>query len=109
MNINFEYDDTAYTLEYSKQAVKLMEKQGFSLEALAAKPATMLPILFSGAFIMHHKDLKAKKIDEIYNALADKADLIYALSDLYMDTVNSVLEGESQGEESKKVKWTKNE
>lgn len=109
MNIKFDYDGTEYTLEYSKQAVRMMENQGFSVEMLSTKPTTTIPVLFKGAFYKHHKDLKVKKIDEIYNALVDKADLIYALTELYMDTVNSVLEGDSPEDESKKVKWTKNE
>lgn len=109
MNIKFDYEGTEYTLEYSKQAVRTMENQGFSIEQLSVRPATMTPILFKGAFFKHHKDMKVKKIDEIYGALEDKADLIYALTELYMDAVNSVLEGDSPEDESKKVKWTKNE
>lgn len=109
MNIKFDYDGIEYTLEYSKQAVRMMENQGFSVENLSSKPTTTIPTLFKGAFYMHHKDVKVKKIDEIYSALEDKADLILALTELYMDAVNSVLEGDSPEDGSKKVKWTKNE
>lgn len=109
MNIKFEYDGNEYTLEYSKQAIKMMEQQGFSIQALSAKPATMIPVLFRGAFVMHHKNTKVKVIDSIYGALDDKSDLVLALSEIYMDAVNSVLEGDSPEEGSKKVKWTKNE
>lgn len=111
MNIKFDYKDTTYTLEFSKQAVRTLEGQGFSIDAMGERPATMIPLLFKGAFIKWHRGIKTKLVDEMYAALANKTELITALAELYMDTVNSVLEGadENLEDEIKKVKWVKSE
>ena len=107
MNITFEYDNKPDCLEYSKQAVRTMENQGFSLDLIGEKPTIMIPLLFRGAFIMHHRNIKGRLVDEIYNDI-DKEDLVVALAEMYSETVNSVIEGDSD-ETTKKVKWTKNE
>lgn len=106
MNISLEYNGKQYVLEYSKQAVRTMENQGFSIDHIGDRPTTMIPILFRGAFAKNHRDVKTRIVDEIYDSL-DKTDLIVTLAEMYMDTVNSVVEG--NGDESKKVKWMKNE
>ena len=107
MNITFEHNGKNYILEYSKQAVRTMENQGFSLDLIGEKPTIMIPLLFRGAFIMHHRNIKGRQVDEIYNDI-DKEDLVVALAEMYSETVNSVIEGDSD-ETTKKVKWTKNE
>lgn len=107
MNITFEYNNKPYCLEYSKQAVRTMENQGFSIEQIGEKPTTMIPMLFQGAFIKNHQGIKRKLVDEIYNSL-DKDQLVVSLAEMYTDTVNSVLEGEAV-DEAKKISWTKNE
>ena len=58
MNITFEHNGKNYILEYSKQAVRTMENQGFSLDLIGEKPTIMIPLLFRGAFIMHHRNIK---------------------------------------------------
>lgn len=107
MNITFEHNGKEYCLEYSKQAVRTMEGQGFSIDEIGTKPTIMVPLLFRGAFIMHHRGIKTREVDQIYKDL-DKEDLIVALAEMYSEAVNSVIEGDSD-ETTKKVKWTKNE
>ena len=91
--INLTYGKTEYTLEYSRQSVKTMEAQGFVLDELTSKPMTMIPLLFSGAFIKNHsgKDgVKRKIIDEIFDNLADKNGLMEVLMEMYADTLSTL-------------------
>lgn len=47
-------DGREYTLEYSRKTAAKTEQSGLNIEELESKPMTMIPILFWGAFLMHH-------------------------------------------------------
>ena len=98
--IHLTYDKKEYVLEYSRQSVKTMESQGFVLEELTAKPMTMSPLLFSGAFIKNHsgKDgVKRKVVDEIFEEISDKTALMEALMEMYTETLSTLTEGSGEG------------
>ena len=98
--INLTYDKKEYVLEYNRQSVKTMETQGFVLEELTAKPMTMIPLLFSGAFIKNHsgKDgVKRKVVDEIFEEISDKPALMEALMEMYTETLSTLTEGSGEG------------
>lgn len=90
--INLTYNKTEYTLEYSRQSVKTMESQGFVLDELTSKPMTMIPMLFSGAFIKNHRGMKRSLIDEIFDSIIDKTGLMEALMEMYAETLGSLTE-----------------
>lgn len=100
--INLNYNKTEYTLEYSRQSVKTMESQGFVLDDVSSKPATMLPMLFEGAFIKNHRGMKRKLVDEIYDAIGDKTALMQALMEMYAETLSSLVEDK---EDAGNVQW----
>ena len=92
------YGKTEYTLEYNRQSVKTMEAQGFVLDELTSKPMTMIPMLFSGAFIKNHRGLKRALIDEIFDNINDKNGLMEALMEMYAETLSSLTDdSESEG------------
>ena len=98
--INLTYDKKEYVLEYNRQSVKTLESQGFVLEELTTKPMTMIPLLFSGAFIKNHsgKDgVKRKVVDEIFNEINDKTALMEALMEMYADTLSTLTEENGEG------------
>lgn len=98
--INLTYNKKEYVLEYNRQSVKTMESQGFVLEELTAKPMTMIPLLFAGAFIKNHsgKDgVKRKVVDEIFEEISDKTALMEALMEMYAETLGSLTEDNSEG------------
>ena len=98
--INLTYDKKEYVLEDNRQSVKTMESQGFVLEELTAKPMTMIPLLFSGAFIKNHsgKDgVKRKVVDEIFEGISDKPALMEALMEMYTETLSTLTEGSAEG------------
>ena len=98
--INLTYEKKEYILEYNRQSVKTMESQGFVLEELTTKPMTMIPLLFSGAFIKNHsgKDgVKRKVVDEIFNEISDKTALMEALMEMYAETLSTLTEDSGEG------------
>ena len=102
--INLTHKDKDYTLEFSRQSVKTMEQQGFVLDELTSKPMTMLPMLFQGAFIMHHKGaVKRKEMDEIYKGIKDRSALMEALMEMYAETLSTLMDDDA--EEAGNVSW----
>ena len=97
-----DFENKEYVLEYNRQSVKQMEGQGFVLDELASKPMTMIPMLFSGAFIKNCKGTKRAVIDEIYENLADKTGLMEALIEMYAETLTSLTDDTAEGN----VTWT---
>lgn len=102
--INLTYDNKEYTLEYSRQSVKTMEAQGFVLDELTTKPMTMIPLLFSGAFIKNHRGMKRALIDEIFDGISDKSNLMEALMELYAETLSTLTEATA---DEGNVTWAK--
>lgn len=103
--ICFTYDGKDYTLEYTRNTVRQMERRGFVADDISTKPMTVLPDLFAGAFLANHSQIKREKIDKIYSFMGDKQKLIGALTDMYDDTIETLLE---EPEEGKNVSWTPN-
>ncbi|WP_406044135.1 DUF5055 domain-containing protein [Succinimonas sp.] len=102
--INVTYKKQEYTLEYSRQAVKQMEDQGFVLDQLGDKPMTMIPLLVYGAFIKNNRGIKRSLVDEIYDNIVDKvgndgADgFIQTLVEMYAETVTTLTDNAAADE-----------
>ena len=109
--INVVYNKKEYNLEYSRFAVKQMEKQGFVIDKVGDMPANMIPILVQGAFIKNHRDLKAKQIDEIYKNIINKVGkededgFLNVLLEMYAETVNSLTDNDDV-DEGNAATWT---
>ena len=95
--INLTYEKKEYILEYNRPSVKTMESQGFVLEELTAKPMTMIPLLFQGAFIKNHRGIKRNLMDEIFEEIGDKTALMEALMEMYAETLGTLTEGSGEG------------
>ena len=102
MNITLTYNKKEYVLEYNRQSVRQMESQGFNLDEITSKPMTMIPLLFSGAFLKNCKGTKRQMIDEIYAEIKDKSGLMEALIEMYADTITTLTDDNSEGN----VEWT---
>ena len=95
--INLTHNKKDYILEYNRQSVKTMESQGFVLEELTAKPVTMIPLLFNGAFIKNHRGIKRNLMDEIFDGIGDKTALLEALMEMYAETLGALTESNGEG------------
>lgn len=98
--ITIPYGGKTYTLEYSRKTVSVMEKQGFNINELTDKPATMIPMLFHGAFLMHHPNAKGETKETIFGAMKSRAELVKALAELYVEAYNTLFDdGEEDADE----------
>ena len=102
--LNFEYKGTEYTLEFTRRTVEQMEREGFVADDIKAKPMTMLPTLFAGAFKAHHKFVKREVIDEIYSKMTNKGDLIGRLAEMYNEPIAALID--EPVESSENLTWT---
>lgn len=95
-----------YTLEYTRKTVQMMEQRGFNINEVDAKPMTMLPALFAGAFLAHHRLEKPNTIEKIYDSLPYKDELISKLTEMYSDTLVTLLGDPDEGENKGNLTWT---
>lgn len=109
--ITFTFKKTAYTLEFTRETVTLLEQNGLTLsdvQNIADKPITVTMMLFRGAFLAHHR--KASTIDtlmdEIWASLPDKQGVIAVLAEMYAEPMETLL-NEPEDEKGKTV-WTVN-
>ena len=106
--LNFEYKNKDYTLEYTRESVKQMEREGFVTSDIVDKPMLTLPKLFAGAFKAHHKfDVKQKQIDEIFELFANKQALIEKLAEMYAEPMETLMDSDNVNE-GNAIAWEAN-
>ena len=74
-----------YTLEYNRNSIRQMERQGFNIGESEGMPMTTVTALFNGAFIMHHRNIDPKTLDALYDSIPKKEDFLAKLSEMYSD------------------------
>ena len=102
--LTFNYDGTDYTLEYTKDSVRTMERNGFVADDLFAKPMSLLPELFAGAFLAKHRWNKRAKIDEIFDHMTNRAELLAKLVEMYREPMEAIMKDPEDSEGN--VAWT---
>lgn len=91
--IKFEYKGKEYCLEYTRETVKQMERDGFKTENLLSKPMLTLPLLFAGAFKAHHKyGLKPADIEDMFVLFTNKEALFEKLLEMFNEPMESMLD-----------------
>lgn len=104
--ITIPYNGTEYTLEFNRESVKLLERAGFDISLIRPQPMTMLPMLFEGAFHMHHRRTEKDVIRKMFDKIKGKDELMNALLDLYNEPVKALFD-EPEDDEGN-VTWGKN-
>lgn len=104
--LKFTYEDKEYTLEFTRKSVAEMERKGFLAGELLDKPMTMLPALFEGAFLAHHRYVKKDTIEKIFSSLTNKQELVSTLVELYNEPIQALVEDSEDNEGN--VNWTTN-
>ena len=95
--ITLTHKNKEFVLEYNRQSVRMMEGQGFAINELSSKPMTMIPLLFQGAFIKNCKGVKRAAIDEIYDGIGNKGELMNVLIEMYAETLSSLTDDNEEG------------
>lgn len=101
--ITFTFEDKDYTLEYTRRTVRQMEEAGFVARDIDIKPMTLLPQLFAGAFLAHHRFVKQETIDKIYSKLPNKESLVGKLAEMYNEPIQTLMEEPESNEGN--VEW----
>lgn len=85
-----------YTLEFSRKTVSKTEQAGLDINQLESKGMTMIPILFWGAFIMHHPYMTREQTDKIlFDGLGGlNADEMTHLGKLYAEPFQTLVANE---------------
>lgn len=104
--LTIRYDGESYTLEYTRESVETMERQGFRAKDITEKPMNSLPKLFAGAFLAHHRRIKQVKIDEIFDSLQDKMGLIEKLGEMYSEPLEALFD--DPADNGKNASWDAN-
>lgn len=98
--IAIPYNGKTYTLEYTRRTASIVEKQGFQITELTDKPATMIPLLFHGAFLANHTNVKGETKEKIFDSMKRRSKLVEALAEMYADAYNTLFDdGEDEGDE----------
>lgn len=88
-----------YTLEFSRKTVARVEAAGFDANKMDSAPMTMLPLLFWGAFLMHHPYMKQEDTNRILfdglNGLS--AEEAECLGKLYAEPFKALLSTDDEG------------
>lgn len=106
MNKKIEFEDNGkkYVLEYNREAIEIMERQGFVASEMVKRPMTMLPLAFQGLFYKNHKDVRKSFIDECYNRFPNKSELIEVIADMISETYYSLTD-ENVDSEKGNLDW----
>ena len=102
--IEFDFNKEHYVLEYTRESVALMERQGFVVDELVKKPMLMLPLAFEGLFYKNHRRINKKKIDEIYENFKDKDKLLETIGNMLNECYESLTKNE-EGENEGNITW----
>lgn len=102
--INFEHNGKEYTLEFTRESIKQMEREGFVSNDVITKPMLTLPKLFAGAFKAHHRfDVKQKDIEAMFDLFKNKRALVDKLAEMYAEPVETLMDDPT--DEGNAIAW----
>ena len=70
--IQFTFEGSDYTLEYTPQSIRKMDRDGFNLAEIDNHIVNAPYDLFSGAFIARHNYVPVKERERMYEALVNQ-------------------------------------
>ena len=97
--LTVSHEGKQYTLEYTRDTVRSMERSGFNVNQITDKPLTTIPTLFRGAFMAHHPKIRTATIDAIFAAMPNKTDLLGKLAEMYAEPIDTLLDEPEEGGE----------
>lgn len=97
-----------YTLEFNRKSVAKCEDAGLDVTSASTKSMTMIPLLFWGAFQMHHPYMKREQTDKIlFDGLGGlTGDELSYLAELYAEPFKSLVADEEEGSQGNPRKMT---
>lgn len=105
--LTFTYEGSKYTLAFNRKTVQSITRQGFMPEMVTKQPAIGIPMLFKGAFLVHHRMIKDDLTDKIWDSLKNRGELISKLLEMYIEPIDALISDPEDGDE-KNVDWEVN-
>lgn len=97
-NITLRFEDSEYTLEFTRKTVHDMESVGFNVDDIDTKPETCITKLYEGAFLAHHRTVNKDIIWRMYESIPKKQEFISALYEMYCTTLNTLFDEPEENE-----------
>jgi hypothetical protein len=94
-----------YTLEFSRKTVVKAEQAGLDINQLESKSMTMIPLMFWGAFLMHHPHMTREQTDKIlFEGLGGLSgeEMAY-IGKLYAAPFQTLISSEDEGANPRKM------
>ena len=87
-----------YTLEFSRKSVAKTEQAGLDINKMDSQSMTMIPLMFWGAFLMHHPYMTREQTDKIlFDGLGGlNEDELEYLGKLYAAPFESLIASEDE-------------
>ena len=92
------HEGKRYTLEYNRNSIRQMERQGFKINDSEGMPMSTVTALFNGAFLMHHRHLDPNTLDALYDTVPNKEQFLAKLSEMYSEPMLALM-GEPEDNE----------
>lgn len=94
-----------YTLEYSRRTVAKAEQAGLDINKLDSQSMTMIPLLFWGAFLMHHPGMTREQSDKIlFDGLGGlREEEMKRLGELYAAPFQTLVASEEESENPRRM------
>lgn len=89
--IKISKDGKEYLLEYDKETIMIMEKKGFNIQTVDEQAMNMYPLIFQGAFLKNHKYMKSTEINEIFDNISNRRELMSKLMEMIADQYQSLM------------------
>ncbi len=107
-SIELDYKGKTYVLEYTRDTIRQMEKEGFNIKEASdgSAPVTMILGLFEGAFKKNHPTVNPQLIDNMYEDISEKDTLLEALVEMYTEPVEALMSDPDEVR-AKNAKWKK--
>lgn len=95
-----------YTLEFSRKTVEKTERAGLDVNKIESASMTMIPIMFWGAFLMHHPYMTQAQTDKIlFDGLGGlSAEEMTYLGKLYAQPFETLIASEETKENPRKMR-----
>jgi len=105
--IFLNHEGKRYTLEYNRNSIRQMERQGFKINESDGMPMSTVTSLFAGAFIMHHRNVDPRTLDAIYDSIPKKEEFLEKLSEMYSDPMLALVSEpeEDEGNATWEASW----
>lgn len=103
--LTFTDNGVDYTLEFTRNTVRRMERNGFDASAAEKSPMTAVYDLFVGAFQANHRNVDSRKLDDMFNRIGDIGAWAEDLLEMYKEPFETLADEKKEGEIQRTKNW----